>query len=301
MRFLIKIVKEWTLPVAMFIGFLGYRRLGALSEVIPVLIFCMLLLTFCNMDFRRIRLTKLQLWLLFIQVFASVAVYYLIAPFSKIVAQAVMICIIAPTATAAAVITYKLRGNTGEVALYTLFSNLMAAVVAPIFFPIISPIHTELSFGQTFFQIFKKIVPLLISPFLLAFVLRRWFPYANRKLMSISYMAFYLWAIALTIAIAQTVKTTIENPPDLRLGLWIAFGSLTACVAAFIIGKLVGQRYGERIAGGQALGQKNTIIAIWLAHSYLLPLAALGAGFYILWQNCINSWQLYRERKRALD
>jgi len=301
MIYIIKILKEWTLPVAMIIGFLGYRWLGALFVITPALIFCMLLLTFCSLDFRRIRLTKLQLSLLSIQIFGSVAVYCLVAPFSKIVAQAVMICILAPTATSAAVITYKLGGNAVEIALYTLFSNLMVAVAAPIFFPLISPSHSGEGFWQMFFQIFKKIMPLLISPFLAAFVLRRWFPYANRKLMTINYVAFYLWAVSLTIVIAKTIKSTVENPPEWHLGLLIAAGSLAACVAAFITGKLVGQKYGERIAGGQALGQKNTIIAIWLAHSYLLPMAALGAGFYILWQNCINSWQLYQQKKRTQD
>ena len=51
-------------------------------------------------------------------------------------------------------------------------------------------------------------------------------------------------------------------------------------------------------ASNEALGQKNTILAIWVAHTYLTPITAVGAGSYVVWQNVINSWQLWRERKR---
>ncbi|WAW09936.1 hypothetical protein NB640_12050 [Oxalobacter vibrioformis] len=35
-----------------------------------------------------------------------------------------------------------------------------------------------------------------------------------------------------------------------------------------------------------------------MAHTYLTPITAVGAGSYVVWQNLINSWQLWRERKR---
>jgi len=78
----------------------------------------------------------------------------------------------------------------------------------------------------------------------------------------------------------------------------IALATLLCCGAQFFIGKNLGQVWGERISGGQALGQKNTILAIWMAHAYLQPLAAVGPGAYMLWQNLINSWQLWKKRRR---
>ena len=56
--------------------------------------------------------------------------------------------------------------------------------------------------------------------------------------------------------------------------------------------------YGDRISGGQALGQKNTGFAIWMSFAFLNPLAAVGPGSYVLWQNLFNSWQLWRFRWR---
>lgn len=74
--------------------------------------------------------------------------------------------------------------------------------------------------------------------------------------------------------------------------------SLIVCSAQFAIGKIIGQRYNERIAGGQALGQKNTVLAIWMALTYVHPIASIGPASYVVWQNCINSWQLWKKNKQ---
>ncbi len=48
---------------------------------------------------------------------------------------------------------------------------------------------------------------------------------------------------------------------------------------------------------GQALAQKNTTTAIWVATVFLHPLASVGPGCYILWQNLVNSFELYHHEK----
>ena len=47
------------------------------------------------------------------------------------------------------------------------------------------------------------------------------------------------------------------------------------------------------ITAGQAFGQKNTSLGVWIAQMYLDPLSALGAAAYIIWQNLFNSVQLF--------
>ena len=73
------------------------------------------------------------------------------------------------------------------------------------------------------------------------------------------------------------------------------------CCLLFFLGKRIGGHYRERISGGQALGQKNTVLAIWMAYTYLNPLASVGPGSYVLWQNLINSWQLWKKRRRDAE
>ena len=62
----------------------------------------------------------------------------------------------------------------------------------------------------------------------------------------------------------------------------------------FAIGRRIAGHYGEMVTGGQALGQKNTVFAIWLAYTFFTPVTAIAGGFYSLWHNVVNTWQLYR-------
>ena len=47
------------------------------------------------------------------------------------------------------------------------------------------------------------------------------------------------------------------------------------------------------ITAGQAFGQENTSLGVWMAQTFLDPLSSLGAAAYILWQNLFNATQLF--------
>jgi BASS family bile acid:Na+ symporter len=65
------------------------------------------------------------------------------------------------------------------------------------------------------------------------------------------------------------------------------------------LGKWIGHKYGDTIAGGQLLGQKNSAMGIWMANHYLHPLASVFLAFYSVFQNLFNSWQIwYYGRKK---
>ncbi|MCI6725792.1 MAG: transporter, partial [Bacteroidales bacterium] len=49
-------------------------------------------------------------------------------------------------------------------------------------------------------------------------------------------------------------------------------------------------------ASCQALGQKNTVFAIWMGYTFLTPVSSLAGGFYSIWHNIFNAWQLDRQR-----
>jgi BASS family bile acid:Na+ symporter len=75
---------------------------------------------------------------------------------------------------------------------------------------------------------------------------------------------------------------------------------LIVCIGQFYIGRKLGGRYGDKISGAQGLGQKNTVLAIWLALTYLSPITSIGPASYIIWQNSINSYQLYLKEKQTM-
>lgn len=296
---MLQFLKNWTLPIAMLVGAVGYPIFICLSFLTPYLIFTMLLLTFCKVSPNDLKLKPLHFWLLLIQIFGSLLVYLLLVRFNKIVAEGAMVCIICPTATAAAVITQKLGGSAASLTTYTLLGNIGAAIAVPVLFPLIEP-HPEISFWSSFLIILGKVFPLLICPFITAWLLEKLLPKVHDKLLGYHELAFYLWGISLAIVTAQTLGSLIEHPADGLTEIFIAMAALVACCLQFFLGKTIGSKYNDRISGGQALGQKNTILAIWMAHTYLNPLSSVAPGSYVLWQNIINSWQLWKKRKKEI-
>lgn len=294
---MIRFLKDWTLPVAMGLGILGYPLFVRPGFLTPSLIFVMLLLTFSKISISDLKPKPLHLWLLLIQLGGTFGVYYLLQGYDKVLAQAVMVCVICPTATSAAVITAKLGGSAASVSTYTFLANMVTAIVVPLFFPVIEP-HADVSFFQSVFIILRRVFILLICPFILAWLIHRFTPKIHEKMVGLHELAFYLWAVALTIVTSQILSSLLNYSADWTIAGLTALFTFIICCLQFFIGKTLGSIYNDRISGGQALGQKNTVLAIWMAHTYLNPLAAIGPGFYVLWQNVVNSWQLWRKRKK---
>lgn len=205
---------------------------------------------------------------------------------------------LAPTATSAAVVTGMLGGSVACLTTYTLIGNLMIAIAAPIIFSLIGP-QSDLLFLNSFLRILGKVAPLLITPLLLAWFMQRYTPKAHQALLKLNHLAFYIWTVALAIVTGKTVSFLVDQEnPNVGMQVLIASTSLVICLVQFFGGKKIGSLYNKRISGGQALGQKNTVLAIWMAQTFLSPVASLGPAAYVLWQNVFNSWQLYRRRKK---
>lgn len=309
---MLKLIKNWTLPLAMLVGIFGYLLFakvaffapfkpvvnGLASFITPWLIFVQLLLTFCKIEIKALLPKRWHLWLLLIQTTTCVLVAVILLLFSmddfyKGFFEGMMVCFICPTATAAAVITGKLGGNAATLTTYTLFSNLLGAVMVPLVFPLVEP-HEGLTFWYAFWKILGRVFSLLLAPFIIALFLKYYVKSVHRWLMEHSGMAFYVWAFALALVMGQTARSLFNSD---TLSWCVAFGGLIACVLQFFWGKHIGEVYDDRISAGQALGQKNTILAIWMATTYLHPLAVIAPGAYVLWQNIFNSWQLWKKQK----
>lgn len=310
-----RFIRDWALPLSMLTGasayFLG-RSLGlpeavkvvvagSVGYVQPVLIFCMLTLTFCRIRFEDMRLRGWQGWLLAFQagVAALLCLFHQAAedPSMRVFLQSTMLCFLCPTATAAAVVTAKLGGNVGSLTAYTMLINLTAAVLISAFVPLVNPAG-ELSFWLSFWLIIRRVFPLLIFPLFLALGIRRISPALLRRLTSIPDLPFYLWLVSLSLAIAVTTRILVHAEVTWQLCLLILTGSLAACIMQFAFGRLAGRHYGEGVTAGQACGQKNTVLAIWVGYTFLDPLTSVAGGFYTIWHNLFNAWQLYRRTRR---
>jgi BASS family bile acid:Na+ symporter len=295
-----QILRNWTLPIAMVAGAIGYPFFIHLTPLLPWLIFAMLTITFCRVSATDIRISTLHWVLLAVQVLGAIGVFYALKDIDVWIAEGAMICFIAPTATAAAVITEKLGGSAASLTAFTMVSNIGCAVTAPALFPLIHPAGHDISYWMAVLTILQKVFPLLIFPFFVAMAIKCFTPTLHRRMMALPNLAFYLWAVTITILMGQVIATIINEQENLLSQIWIALAALTVCGLQFWIGKVIGARWNQRITGGQALGQKNTVFAIWLAHTYMTPITAVGAGSYVIWQNVINASQLWLKQRERL-
>ena len=298
-----KKLKQWMLPIAMVGGVVLHDVLNEVAFVTPYLIFAMLVITFCKVKPREFKVERMSWWLLLVQITGALISYFLIAPFNEVVAQGIMICFLCPTASAAPVVTGMLGGSVSRVTTFSIMSNIAVAIIAPILFAKFTSTSTEISLSATIdagLSILKKVAPLLILPMLIAFILQRVTPKLNKTIANHHGASFYLWAVALFIVVGRAVSFMINEPrEEIPSMIIIGIGAAVVCVFQFWIGRKIGAKYGDKVAGAQGLGQKNTILAIWMTLTWLHPLASVGPATYIAWQNIINSAQVYNRNRNC--
>lgn len=282
------------MPTAMLVGAVFCRQLNALEAwtgnmIAPSMIFLMLFFTFCRIDVRRMRFSWLYLWLLLFQLGVSVGLWLAVSQFDVIIAQGAMVCVLAPVAMAAVVIGGMLGADIELMAVYTLLCHVVTAFAAPVVLRIAG--GGECSLGL----ILAKVAPLLISPFVAGQLCREVLKPVGRWVVDHSYLSFHIWVVSLLVIIGRTTAFIIDNgESESHRAMIMAVVSLAVCLLQFATGKWLGSKYGDRMAGGQMLGQKNTVLAVWMAQSFLNPLSSIAPTAYIVWQNLVNSWQLYR-------
>lgn len=290
-------IKPLMLPIAMLIGAIFHNYIGYVKFLAPWLIFTMLLITFCKVKIKEFKITSLSWYLLAVQILGALGVYYLILPFNNEVAIATFICVFCPTAIAAPVITGMLGGSIPRLVSYSIVSNITVAILAPMLFTYMGS-DSGFGFFDACSTISLKVAPLLLVPLILALLLQLLAPKVHKVIAEKQSISFYLWSVSLIITVGNSVSYMIQHHEHGWEMVIMALLSLVVCCAQFIIGRLLGRRAGDKIAGAQGLGQKNTVLAIWMALTFFNPITSVGAAAYVAWQNIINSAQLYYKGKK---
>lgn len=322
---IIKFIKDWTLPVAMATGVAVYllfhfvpvlRPIGQWYEpynanVLPDFMFLILFVTFCKVDFRKLLPVKWHFWtglqqVIFVLALVGGVVGFGITGRALVMLEAILVCIIGPCAAAAAVVTAKLGGSLEEMTTYTFVSNFISALLIPLCFPLLPQTDAALeavSFLPLFLEILWKVSVVLLLPMLLAFVVKHGFGQLHRWVISVKDLSYYMWGASLVVVTGTTAMNIADawSHTSVFFLLSIAAMALLLCIVQFATGRFIGHYFGRTIEAGQALGQKNTAFAIWVATAFLHPLSSVGPGCYILWQNMINSVEIWIFRKRGLE
>lgn len=308
-------IKNWALPISMIAGALAYFvyvSIPALdcthafmnkliSYIQPLLIFCMLFISFSKVDFRDLKPRTWMIKPLAIQALSFVAmglaIIFMPQIPGRVIIESAMLCMICPTATAAVVVTSKLHGNPSAVVSYTCVINLAASLLIPAIVPFLHESTTpNMTFETSFLLIIGKVFPLLIMPLITSWLIRHLLPRFHAAVKNRTNLAFNIWTVALALAIAVTVKAIMHSDKAIWELIGIAVASLVCCVLQFVCGHVIGKHHNESVAGTQLLGQKNTVFIIWAGYTFMNPVTAMAGGFYSVWHNVINSYQLYRSK-----
>lgn len=304
----------------------GAQLVRGVEWLQPLLIFTMLFMSFSCIKPTQLRPHRWQFRLLAIQalVFVVAALMALFVTESgstgSLALECLMICAICPTAAAAPIFTAKMGGDIASLVSYVVLANLLTSVLVPLFVPLLHP-SVNVSFWAASGMILAKVFPLLIGPFLVAVLVRWLFPSLHRAVVRHAWASFYVWAFSLMLAILMSVRFLLASSAGGRVIGVLAVVSSLCCLANFAIGRIVGLRVGRArkeqskprtsadvqtqegsqgnvvVSVTQSLGQKNTVFSIWMAYTFFTPITSITGGFYSIWQNLINSWQLEQKRK----
>ena len=292
-------VKRYVLPIAIVLGLLLHDYCAAFSVVVPYIIFTIILLTFTAVDIRKLRFKPLFIWIILFQVVVSLGGYALLKALhvNEIIAEGILIGVLCPVAASVAVVSTMLGADRNTVTSFTVIGNLVVSIVAPIYFSFIG-VNQDFPFFTSFLQILRRVGLVIGLPFFVALALQLLWPKANHFISRYKGLAFYLWAVALFLTLGQTIHFIFLNGGgNWHSIIWLGVSALLFCIIQFGLGKWIGHKYGDTIAGGQLLGQKNSAMGIWMANHYLHPLASVYLAFYSVFQNLFNSWQIwYYER-----
>ena len=179
------------MPVAMGLGAMFYLIFAfvpqldgaaqffapVMEAILPLFMFLVLFVTFCKVDFHKMRPVWWHLWvsifnLLFVAIVMAVILMLPRAVAnsslftfhsSLILLEALLMCIISPCATAAAVVTQKLGGSLEETTTFTFLSNFMTVLLVPLCFPMIEK-SADITFMAAFVKILYQVMILLVVP-----------------------------------------------------------------------------------------------------------------------------------------
>ena len=307
--------RKFALPCSLVLGALGYlifanvpflQPLGdavgpRLVELMPVVLFALLYVTFCKIEIKEMKPKAWHFVLQLIRTSLALLMVIAICLFgknyeAKVILEGAFICFICPTAAAVAVVTEKLGGSIGSLTTYTVIANIFTMIIIPSLFPMVEK-GADVSFLYMSMMVFRNVTTVLVVPLLLALLSRKFLPRFVDKVKSVKDLGFYMWCFNLTILMGETLRNFLHATDSGWILALLLIVPLVVCLVLFAIGKAVGRHWDASISAGQALGQKNTIVGIWLTLTFLNPLAAVAPGAYVVWQNLVNGWQLWYKEK----
>lgn len=291
-------LKSLIRPAMIFAAFIAgflIPQAASFQWLIRYILMAMLFIVFLRVRFGNLRPKKSH-WRVLIANIAmgTTAWLCMLSAGSDTLAKTAFFTGIMPTASAAPVIVRFLGENVEFAVTAFLITNTGAALSMVGLIPLVT--------GNLTFDFLGKVaVSLLVVigiPMAAALLIRKIFKSASESRPWLSNLSFLMW-VSMLFLTAASASHFIRSTPDLSpvILLKIALLSAVICICNFTLGYFIGEKRYRR-ESSQVLGQKNTMLLLYLAMTYGGPLPALGPTFYVLWHNTWNAIQMYLHDRR---
>lgn len=288
--------------LSFIVGGIFHAQICEYGWLLPFGITIMLTITFLGLDTAQLCPRWMHLWvLLALQVVWLAAWGAARLMGNPVLAEAVYYCGAAPIASAAPIIVHLLRGNVGFITTAMVLSQVVFAVLTPFVLPFIVS-SESLSYTELMLMVAQQIGLVLGVPAVAACCLRLLYPPCKQWSAGLKDVSLGIWNFNLIVVSAIGTHRILQMDYSLWDMLPMALGAVVVCAVGFLAGYRLGYP-GLKRECSQALGQKNTILTLYIAgQGYATPLAYIGPVFYVFCHNMANAIQLSlaaREQKHA--
>lgn len=288
------------LMIAAILAGILFPQAHVLSPIMPFNIGLMMALTFISKvpPQKHGYTFKIELRAFFVGVLLCAALLGMESLFGisrQVVLGGMLICL-CPPANSAPVMTKILGGNPILALKIFLVGSIFACFSIPLIFGYFCPQAPgleDLSFWKFSKTIFNSIQPIITIPLAIALGLRSFYPEVADKITKLQKYTMFIWIFNVFVLLSKSSHDVrvmgIEKLWESGDFQMTALISLGLCLGLFFLGWFC-ERKSHPVEGSQSMGQKNTMLVIWIAQLYAGPVAALAPTFYVVWQNLVLSW-----------
>ncbi len=213
--------------------------------------------------------------------------YLLLYKFDSKLALIALMVWMTPTATASPAVLRFLKWKVDFAISAVLVTNIVIAIIFPFIFKTISDIDISL------WSLLIQILTVILVPLLLAQLLQYTLPKKTEIILKYKNLSFYAWLLVCFVAVAKASNFIQNSDTNTSYIILIASVSAAICLISFKVWSLLGGKK-LKLETSQTLGQKNTMLTLWIAMTYFWPLIALGPITYLVWHNLYNAFKLSR-------
>lgn len=296
-------IRSVLMVLAFVVGGMFYDSLSQLYWLQPLGIAMMLSVTFVGVDIKKLKPSWLHM-LVFLSIQVIGIGVWLVARAMgfPVTAEALYYCGAAPIAAASPIIVGLMDGDIEFTATAMLLSQVVFAVLTPFVLPFV--VHDPgLSYTTLMLLVGEQLTYIMVAPAIFAFILRMVYPPSKLWAPKLRDFSLGVWLWNLTLIAAIGTKRILLMHYTWH-DIWpMAVAAAAICLFGFVAGYWLGYpRYKRECS--QCLGQKNTILTLYIANQpFATPLASIAPVCYVFYHNIANAIQMalaVREKQRRL-